>query len=177
VRQIRFLLACLLCSSAVPPLFAEPIETVKYEYYEVRGLTAREIRASMEEHHKRTHGFAGHDAKTLTNTNWSTGHPPTVTINIIFQMPQWVDQAAAPREVQEAWKRFEKAVQTHEDGHRKIAEECAKAVEARVLAEGPKPGRDLKHDVNNIFTLYNRKQISYDKETQHGKAQGAVLNG
>lgn len=177
MRQMRFLLAFFMGFLAASPLSAEPIETVKYEYYEVHGLTAKEIRENMNQHHKRAHGFGNHDANTLSNVNWRGGNPPTVTIVITFQMPKWVDYAKGPRDLQETWQRFEKNLQVHEDGHKQINEECARAVEQRILSEGPKPGRRFKHDVDEIFTLYSRKQIAYDKETQHGRTQGAVFNG
>ena len=168
-------LFCLVFLSGISSAFAEPVETVKTEYYEVHGATLKEVRQSINKHSSTTHNFGSHDALTESRIDTKWGTPPVVTLVITFKMPKWVESSSAPKAVQEKWQAYIKSVQFHEDGHAKIARECARAVEQREIAEGPKPGRNLNHDINNIYTDYDKKQLAYDKETKHGQLQNPVI--
>ncbi|HTL71318.1 MAG TPA: DUF922 domain-containing protein [Candidatus Eisenbacteria bacterium] len=159
---------------AARPVSAQPQITVRTEYYDVTGLTDADIRASMDAHHKRTHGFGMHDAITDFDTKWTSAEPPSVVGSIVFRMPRWVDHDRAPAELQERWDKFVRALQTHEDGHRRIDEEEAAAAE-QMLRTADRRSRTFNRDMNLLYQAYWKKQLAYDKETEHGGKQGAVF--
>lgn len=152
--------------------FAEPVETVKTEYYEVHGTNMEEVRKSMDQHSHMTHNFGNRDALTDSKMNTKWGNPPIVTLDVTYIMPKWVEISQAPKDLQEKWQNYVKGVQFHEDGHRKIAEDCARAVEQRAIVEGQHPGRKYGHDINIIYDEYGKKQLEYDRITKHGQNQG-----
>ena len=169
-------LCCIFFLSDISPIFAEPIIKARTEYYEIHGITAKDIRKDMNQHRLRTEGFENHDANAICDINWRCGRSPIVTLDITFQMPKWVDYSKGSRELQEEWQRFEKSTKIHEEGHRRIAEEYSRAVERRILAEGPMIAGKLDTDLNDILADCSRKQIEYDNATDHGKTQGAFFN-
>ncbi len=177
MRLNRIFPLLLIFSITTSSLFAQPQQTVRYEYYEVHGLTAAEIRKSLDEHQHRTHGFGGHDALTSSKLLWRGGPQPSVRADILYQLPKWVDGDQAPAELRETWKRFQKAILIHEDGHRQLIEDEVRAIEQMVIAAGPRPNRYLSRDVNVLMQSFDKKQQEYDKITWHGRTQGAVFNG
>jgi len=176
MRLIRFYALSIIFLIATAPLYAQPAETVRYEYYDVHGLTAQDIRASLDDHQRHTHGFGGHDAMTSSKLYWTSGARASVRVDILYQLPKWVDSEQAPADLREAWHRFQKAILVHEDGHRQLIEEEVQAIEQMVLAAGPQPNGRLSHDVNILMGTFDKKQIEYDRVTQHGRTQGAVFN-
>lgn len=151
---------------------AEPIENVKTEYYEVHGSDMKEVRKSMDQHSRMTHNFGNRDALTDYKINIKWADPPVVMLDVTFIMPEWVECSQAPKGLQKKWLDYVKGLQFHEDGHKKIAEDCASAVEQRAISEGPRPGKTLNRDIANIYQEYSRKQLEYDRVTKHGQNQG-----
>jgi predicted secreted Zn-dependent protease len=116
-------------------------------------------------------------------------------------MPQWKQYGQAGPQTKAAWDAFIKALQTHEDGHRKIYNEQyrtpAKAeieglarkqvvVEAHLwpgdtLENLRKAGdkkldglvEDLDKKLKDLWKDYSDADKSYDKTTDHGKNQAA----
>ncbi len=154
---------------------ATPQITIRTEYYDVQGLTDSEIRANLDAHQRKTHGFGGHDGMTTSNFHWWAS-PPRVQGEIVYHMPHWTDEERAPATLREKWGRFIKALQIHEDGHRQIIENETIAIEQALLSADRSKQSRLSHDINILMGSFDRKQLDYDKETQHGKTQGAVFN-
>jgi len=132
----------------------------------------KEVRKSIDQHSHMAHGFGSHDAITNFRINPKWGNPPVVAVDITYIMPKWVESSQAPKDVQKKWQAYIEKLQFHEDGHRKIDEDCARAVEKRYIAEGPRPGRRFNSDINAIYQEYNKKQFEYDRVTKHGQLQG-----
>jgi predicted secreted Zn-dependent protease len=176
IVNILLLGLCFIFLSDVSPIFAEPIIKVRTEYYEVHGVTAKDIAKEMEQHRLQAEGFQDYYANTIGDISWRCGRSPIVTLDITFQMPKWVDYSKGSKELQDEWQRFEKSTKIHEEGHQRIAEEYARAVERRILAEGPMITGKLDTDLNDILADCSRKQIEYDNATDHGKTQGAFFN-
>ena len=166
---------CLLFFAGIIPVFAEPTVTVKTEYYKVHGATLKEVRQSINKHSSTTHNFGGRDALTDYKADTKWGNPPVITLVITYIMPEWVECAGAPKNLQKKWHDYINSVQFHEDGHGKIAREYARALEQRMIAEGPRPGRNINRDINKICQEFSKKQLEYDKQTKHGQNQNPVV--
>ncbi len=139
----------------------------------MRGLTSAEIRANTEYHQKQTHNFGGCDALTEGNIRW-VGEPPVVHMDIVYKMPRWVDYDHGSAELKARWDRYYKALQIHEDGHRRICEEEAQEAE-RMIQTADRRSRTFNRDMNIFYQNYEKKQIAYDRETQHGQKQGVIF--
>jgi predicted secreted Zn-dependent protease len=158
---------------AVAPAFAEPVVNVKTEYYEVHGANMKEVRRSMDEERSRmADKFVGRDAFTDYKISAKWGNPLLVTLDLSFIVPKWVECAQAPKGLQEKWQHYMKMLQVHEDGHRKIAEDLARAIEKLGIAAGGKSGEKLIQDITNIYAEYDKKQFEYNRKTQDGRNQG-----
>lgn len=168
-------LVCVLFLSGISLVFAEPVVTVKTEYYEVHGATLKEVRQSINKHSKTTHDFGGRDALTATKIDTKWQDPPVVMLTVTFIMPEWVECSKAPKDVQKKWQAYIDSVQNHENGHMEISKELARAVEKKYIASYPRPDRNFNRDVGNIYQEYSKKQLEYDRVTKHGQLQNPVI--
>jgi len=157
---------------AIRTASAEPVEIATNTYYEVHGASMKEVRKSLDQHSAMTHDFGNRDALTnyRVDIKWAT--PPVITLKVTFIMPKWAEYQQASKDLQKKWTDYINILQLHEDGHKKIAEDYARAVEQRVVLEGPRPGRNISRDLNNIASDCAKKQLEYDRVTKHGQNQG-----
>ena len=159
--------------SAATAVWAAPQITISTEYYDVRGLTSAEIRANTQAHQKKTHNFGGCDALTEGKLRW-VGEPPVVHMDIVYKMPRWVDYDQGSAELKARWDRYYKALQFHEEGHRRICEAEAQAAE-QMMQTADRRSRTFNRDMNILYQNYDKQQIAYDKETRHGQNQGVIF--
>jgi predicted secreted Zn-dependent protease len=69
----------------------------------------------------------------------------------------------------------------HEHGHRDIALEGAEALRQALTSLPPGPtceqvALNAQATADNFVTRYNERQVQYDRLTNHGATQGAVLH-
>lgn len=101
-------------------------------------------------------------------------------LTVQMTLPRWIPPDRAPRALVERWNAFATALRTHEEGHRDIAIEAARAMQKRVGATPPASDCDvLKRTVgelaHSILDDYRERERRYDETTGHGRTQGAVF--
>ncbi len=185
-KRIFVFSAVFLLSGAAAQ--AEPVVTTETNYYDIQGRTAEELRNQMHQKSHHSDGFAHTD----WNIRWNYGSEsvsggyrvsdPRVTMSLVYTYPRWTDEGSAPWGLQGKWKKFMKALEEHEKGHGKIGMDAVHAVEKALNALPPvADGRQLEWKAQaaaqQTLSQYQRKEIEYDRSTEHGMKQGAVLNG
>jgi predicted secreted Zn-dependent protease len=157
-------------------------------YYQVTGSSLKEIRQSIarEKPRKLTHQAltewnvrARFAAAKLQGEYRCSGFTTTTTIRIT--LPRWTPAEDTPDEVVKAWTRYIDALREHEVGHGQIAEAAAQELHRRVAELGTEPHPDqltskveaLVHETLSEFKEHDR---NYDRLTEHGITQGAVLS-
>ena len=80
------------------------------------------------------------------------------------------------------FERFMPALREHETGHHRIAQEAARAIDARLrgmpaMDTCPALEAQANREAERILERYREKERQYDRDTGHGKTQGAWLEG
>ncbi len=98
-----------------------------------------------------------------------------VTLTLTIRLPRWTGRgwrnasAAAKRE----WQRMLGCLQTHEDGHARIARPWARTLQHRLLNQ---PVANLSTIWEQVRAEHKNVQDEYDTRTQHGQTQGVTLD-
>ena len=183
-RRILLFLAVFLLLGTVS--HAEPEVTTETNYYDIQGRTVEELRNQMRQKSHHSDGFAHTDWNIRWNyvsESVSGGYRISdlhVTMSVLYNYPRWTDEGSAPWGVQGQWKKFMKALEAHEKGHGEIAMQAVHAVEKSLASLPPvADGRQLNWKAQaaaqQTLSEYQRKEIDYDRTTEHGMKRGAVL--
>jgi predicted secreted Zn-dependent protease len=103
-----------------------------------------------------------------------------VSVSVVISSPAWVQPASAAPAVVDRWNRYMNALITHENGHRDRGIAAGDKIYNKLSAmrrEGSCPvlANDANASANAILAEYNASDSQYDKDTGHGKTQGAVF--
>ena len=170
--------------------WAEPEVTVNHEYYNIHGTTLEQI---VREKHARGPKWVDgrrYGASTRPAIGWEFVYRETsegcelesvqTHVDILFTMPLWVDKASAPKWLQRKWDKYYTALEEHENWHMKLAVRSAQLIEDTFLELKPRSSCTMLQVVaetkgKEILKASQKAQIKLDKETEHGRTQGAVL--
>ena len=162
------------------------------EEYAVRGRNVREVRKSMDTkgplNGKLNRRF---DARTDWEMNWKYQYDSAlakqgvfrltkwqIDLKVTITMPKWENAAEAPPFERRSWQVYLARLKLHEDGHVKIAERTAVALNESFNTIGfytskGKLEAAIKERADKILRKYSDQHVDYDRRTQHGKTQGA----
>ena len=101
-------------------------------------------------------------------------------LDVHMTLPRWMPPQNAPPALVKRWNTFADALRKHEDGHRDLAIEAARAVTDRVAKVRPDYDcavlkRRLGRVAEQTVREYKDKESSYDVMTMHGQTQGATF--
>ncbi len=105
-------------------------------------------------------------------------NPQSVTTQLELSMtlPRWTPPRAAPPALQQRWTRYVTALRRHHDGHHQFGREFESVLQ-RELTPITERCERLEAKVKQVFGVllerYRQRDIEYDRETAHGRTQGA----
>jgi predicted secreted Zn-dependent protease len=184
-------LGILFLSLISPNVYATPKINTTTEYYEITGSSVKELRKQMNKFGVREQDGKRFDARTEWLVHWTymfhrAGMVCMIggvkaTLDIKYLMPKWTNASSASEKLQEKWNRYYAALQKHEEGHAEIARQAADEIEKslgkmRGGANCPGLGEEANKIGNAILDDYRKKEKDYDRQTKHGKTQGAVFS-
>jgi predicted secreted Zn-dependent protease len=195
LRRDRWLLAVLLsvtllaAEAQMAAAFADPIVTETFDYYDVDGATAQEIRTDLNQRgpidgHEHRH----FDAVTHWYVRWRFTYGDgannceiasvSTNVDVTYAFPRLRSESAAPAELRQAFSGYLEKLLTHEKGHAEIAIDIAAQIEKDIRSLPPAPTcASLGEIANNLGRFLMKKanllEIDYDARTVHGKTQGA----
>jgi predicted secreted Zn-dependent protease len=97
----------------------------------------------------------------------------TVTVTIKVTMPNWPGAAKLKGKAKAEWDRFYKALEAHEQGHVKIAQEQFKGLAEKMLG---KKEADAKKEFEKAKKAAKDASDKYDKSNDHGRKQGTIID-
>ncbi len=158
LSRINVVLAIILFASLSLPFpgYADPVEKEETITYEISGDSTDALAQQM-----RAAGPQGSWAYTKWQVNW-TGDC-TVTLDVTYTYPEWVDREDADQKVIDAWDEMMDALKTHETGHAENGLNAAQEVE----------DANCSADSQEIVAKWANQDKIYDDETNHGYTQGA----
>lgn len=167
-----------------------PVVTEKYEYYEIRGNSEKELRGQMCRNGCTFKDGEKYDSVTTWRWKMDYGYDRApractadsfkVALEISYRYPKWVPADGAPQPLVDKWEVYMKNLVTHENGHRDMAVEAATELSRAVAALPPAAScAELDREVRALsrerMQKLNADEKDYDETTLHGKTQGAVF--
>ncbi len=150
-----FLLVAMLY--AMPAKANEPKLDVKWKFYNVKALTAKELKKQMFK--KGPNGFWAYAKWTVY---WTV--TCKVRVEIRYTFPKWVNKNEGSDALQSEWRAMTRALKAHEEVHGSHGINAAK----EILASGCKKPR-------KIIRKWAKQDKVFDKKTRHGARQGVIL--
>jgi predicted secreted Zn-dependent protease len=164
----------------------EPEVSIDYAYYKIKGATANELRAQMDQLGP-VDGFGHrHDMYTKWDVHWSylysqgeggcTTGPIEVRTTITFTFPTWEPLPDTSTELVDQWNDYLKLGQIHEDGHKEIALEAGREILRALQVVPAHASCDLLEQVVDqkgqaLLEQFRQKEVAYDQTTDHGATQ------
>lgn len=188
----KFAVFCLAATISVwtVSLAAEPLVRTYTSYYYVDGTSAAVLSAQIDQN-----GPAGSDGKrfageTKWDIQWKFKHEQqgvtcamkkvAVVVGIAQTMPKWRGEAKGTAALKTRWRNFGEALTRHEDRHKKHGLDAGREIEAALLAVRParnceELGRTANAAAEGVERKYRQLDQEYDRDTDHGRKQGAAL--
>jgi predicted secreted Zn-dependent protease len=94
-------------------------------------------------------------------------------------LPHWVPGPGVGAEQLRQWERFSAALKVHEEGHVEHGIQLSNALAQLSGMQAPSCGEvesKLKQRADDLIRSYSNVDVEYDRTTNHGATQGAVLN-
>jgi predicted secreted Zn-dependent protease len=178
--------------ASVQTLPAEPLRvrlTAVNTFYDVEGTDVRSLLVSLRQRGPRDDAGAWAASTTWTFV-WSyqplladgcRAEGATVDLHVTFTYPRWARSSEVAQPVVDAWARYLANVETHEQGHAELARAAASDLVQAIEATPAQPTCDnlapaVNAAANEMLQRHAQAQLAYDRETQHGVAQGATLS-
>ena len=183
--------AAVLAASTLTAWAASPPvqeQTERFNYYKVAGSTARELRDAINANRPVGKDGRPHDAVTSWFVRWkytTTGASPgcavrtfNVSLDFATTMPQWTNESGAAPQLLQQWRSYYAALVKHEDGHKAIGTNAAANIRDAGLKLPPEPlcselARSVDKMTSEILERYRQREREYDRDTDHGRTQGA----
>ena len=189
-RYLSGLMAITLLVGLVSLAVAGPAVIIDYDYYDIDGLTATELREQMNINGVVWTDGNIYDAYTGWDVKWQYQYRLTgdgcfmksvaATLNVVFRLPRWTNYAEASGPLQQKWDAYMRSLRRHENGHKDIGIQTAVEIERSLTALEPAPTcDDLAQTANalgrRIISEYAAREKEYDARTNFGETQGAVF--
>ena len=189
-RRLSGRLVITLILGLVSLAGAEPILKIQYDYYDIAGQTAAELREEINRNGVLWTNGNTYDAYTGWNVKWDYRYRITdtdcsinsvaTTLNVEFRLPRWVNHASGPSALKKKWAAYMQALRQHENGHKDIGVKAAVEIERSIAELEPaQTCDDLAETANalggRIISEYAAAEREYDDQTNFGETQGAVF--
>ena len=187
-RGRRFLIAIILTFMTG---LSAPAQSVLWttNYYSVTGATPAEIRRSLAQARPWRNALDAYTSWHIDSRFQVAASPEgcrcvsfTNTIRIATTAPRWLRPTNATPGTVQSWVRYSQALWKHESGHAQLALAAAAEQHQRVKRLGAEPDcHSLRNRINKVaqevLGEYRRREQEHDKQTDHGRKEGAVLRG
>jgi predicted secreted Zn-dependent protease len=170
---------------------AEPTIMISYDYYDIEGRTASELRQQMNRKGVRWTNGNIYDAYTGWNVKWNYRYRLTddnscsigsvnTTLSVEFRLPRWENYDRGPAALKKRWDAYMQALRRHENGHKDIGLQAANEIERSIAELDPDVTCDAVTETANqlgrrILSEYAAKERAYDAQTNFGETQGAMF--
>ena len=183
-------IAVILLAVVVSLADAEPEIIIEYNYYDIEGRTAAELREQMNRNGVLWTNGNIYDAYTGWNVSWNYSYRRTDTgcwissvttiLNVEFRLPRWVNYESGPAALKKKWAAYMQALRQHENGHKDFGVKAAGQIERSIAGLEPAPTCDQLADTANktgrrIISEYAAREREYDARTNFGETQGAIF--
>lgn len=161
-------------------------KVVRTDYYEVRGTNVDSLLGAMQTSRPFTNNaftewFVDWNYEFLLKTDGCDLRSFDTRVQIRYTLPLWAGLEHASKPLQREWKRYQSAVRRHEQGQADFGVAAATEMSRLVRSKSwSAPSRkELKAQIDEacgkILKDFQAHEAAYDRETDHGRTQGARL--
>ncbi len=157
--------------------------------YAVRGATLEQLRADLKANGVADDAGQFYSGMARTGLGYTyrfrdqPGGCGVADVRVVLQVslttPAWQGRWTSSPALASAWDRYLSALQVHEDGHINIAREAADRLGAKVeaLSAPGCPALEARAKAlrDEAMDALRQAHADYDRSTEHGRTQGAVL--
>jgi predicted secreted Zn-dependent protease len=169
---------------------AQGRDTFRIEYFDVRGATARELRADLSrvgpvgETGIRGDGYTEYRIAWRFSMTSKDGvcraQDVEVDLDVRMMLPRWNPPPGVDADLIATWDRFSDVLREHEDGHHRIAIAAAKEVRRKLRSRGKASDcrvleARMNATANEVLGEYRRKQADFDRKTDYGRVQSTGI--
>lgn len=169
--------------------YAKPSVSASTKHYTVDGITENEIRNNLNIKKPINESGKSYDGYTEWFVNWnfwwneSNGtceiSKVKTKVNIKIILPKLKNRART-NSLTKKWKRYERALIAHENGHKSHGIKAANEIEKNIMnMKKRKTCKKLETEANriaeDIVKKYQNIDVEYDRKTKHGMNEGAVF--
>jgi predicted secreted Zn-dependent protease len=170
----------VLAATAHAQAFDVDIHPAEIETFDVSGRTIDEVSGRLG---------LGHVAHTRWHVGWKYAFEQSgtcrlkdfrVDVSATIRMPRWVDRDSASPADRRTWDTFDAAMRKHEEGHRENGIHAGQELSREIPLIGSRGDcgqlkAAIEETANRIIAKYGQADADYDRVTNHGLTQGAVL--
>ncbi|WP_426688158.1 DUF922 domain-containing protein [Rhodanobacter ginsengiterrae] len=159
-------------------------------YYDVVGNSATTLRDAMDRQGPLDRAGKRFDGHTTWQLKWSYRYAPvgseckftsmSTSLEATIVLPRWVHDERASRSLIKKWDSYVVALRGHEDGHYAHGLAAEKELDAlgqsfRVAGACSTIAKAFNDQASAIVARYQALDVTYDRDTDHGKNQGATF--
>ncbi len=181
--------ASLICLVLISGAWGQPSLRISTHPYTITGTTATELRQQMNRFGPMGQSGRRFDAYTKWYIQWRFRYAGdgrvcritqlTLNTDITYTMPRWMNVNQAPQSLQRHWQRYYQALKLHEDGHANHGKAATQEIWQQLPRLAQATCDQLEQLTNQtaqaIINRYAEKDREYDRQTDHGRTQGAVF--
>lgn len=162
------------------------VET-KVARYRVTGATASELRSSMlaagpEDDGRSWFGMTDWEVRWQFRFEPSDNGCSMERVDVEFSsrmtLPEWEGERSADPDLVREWRAFARALRAHEDGHTATGLRAAHEIHRTLQSVRADSCETIAEEANStaheILDRFRQREREYDRETGHGRTQGAV---
>ncbi|SNB46778.1 DUF922 domain-containing Zn-dependent protease [Geobacter sp. DSM 9736] len=162
----------------------------KYEFYDITGSSAKELRRQMTlngipwDDGQTYDALATWEIKYRYNTATDNGAcyvtSAKTDVGVVYRFPRWKDASGADSQLTSRWNTYMEHLRTHEFGHKDLAVATAQEISEGLSSLGSfRNCSDLEKAVKSMaqakLVRLKETQREYDATTRHGETQGAFF--
>ena len=184
---MKFFFSLLLLTSL--NVFADAIESIEYKYYVISPRTVHEIKLELMRHSPIRQGGGSFNGHTDWYVDWKYQTTPSphgcllkssqVNVHVVHILPALSEYVTDAQTI-EVFNKFNKALTQHELNHGNHGLLAAREIDETFKSAQAQPNcRQMSRMLNSIgksiVRKYAQKDSDYDRETNNGLTEGAVI--
>ncbi len=158
-------------------------------YYEVVGNSATKLRHELNNKGPLKDGRR-FDAYTTWRVTWTYFYAPagkgcrlteiSTLLDGTIELPRWERNGRASDSLVRKWERYLAALRIHEDGHYAHGVAARNEIQAlgqsfQITGSCTTMAEAFNDEAKSILAKYGAMDATYDRDTGHGKSQGAIF--
>lgn len=181
----------ILLAQAWGSALAEPLIRAHTNYYYIHGKSATVLAAQLDRNGPPDANGKRYAGRTRWDVQWKFNNQQqgetcglkdvVIAVGIAQTLPRWGEEDnGEATALKVRWQKFAEALKRHEDGHKELGLKAGAEIEAALLGVKPASncedlGKAANAAANKVIEKYRQQDKDYDRSTDHGRKQGAVL--